>query len=754
MSIIYYCSRRLSIDDDPIIIRGYDKAGNLLSTVRITERMPWDRMEELYYPIENTTFVNKNLRLYHTVFHPDGTSFEGFYDIYRLYTEDQNTEVMLQEGQRYAFYPSVFAVNSVGHIIVASAFYAIDTNISWSTASATVSGSPHFSRVYRRNGDQIPFPQLHGAEIKCIEIGADDRIYIGGVECAADRCCFRVYDVDGTLLWNQSLINTFYDQVCEIIRVSETGVYVVYSYKSATIGNGRINEKYSFDGTLLWRIWGNGTSQYLERPCDIIEVYDGVIFLQMRQYRTGNTLPNGSNEFFNSFINKYHLTTGALLASDSGITARYVDYPYLNFSFTSAIVNSALHVTYPLKSDGFDHQWYDLTTLELLGSSTMNHQESQSFVSGFNPPLVSYPYGVETLRMDTDGVLYIGSRRTETIYEYATCPNNPFANANISSVNAFHFKTMTLNGAWVWQHKCAEDKPGIYEGTDNISRDDGSLLSAVTYTQFKYVNGFGIEVGPNSTHAYSDEFLYCTGGATTLIDTINPPNRNWVPARVFIARNTCLPAMAFSIASAPFQWIGDTYTSVAGLALRIGTGIPTWRREYVSNVRLPDTYRLIITGVPEVAIPVATIQIRRNATATTLTITSPAASSYLISTLLARSTEQLVLFRGVRFADGTTQIEEMLRVTMESFGYDIGAQSGSISLTGSQAAVVGTSRERTLKGISYRAMNGDSARVRCAVDTFLAPGDTALLGNGESMIVGELVYSIAPLQATMEVVAG
>lgn len=231
----------------------------------------------------------------------------------------------------------------------------------------------------------------------------------------------------------------------------------------------------------------------------------------------------------------------------------------------------------------------------------------------------------------------------------------------------------------------------------------------------------------------------------------SPP---WLISSVSIVHDTCIPSLALPFAIAPFQWIGDTYTAAAGLALRIGTGIPTWRREYVSNVRLPDTYRLIITGVPEVAIPVATIQIRRNATATTLTITSPAASSYLISTLLARSTEQLVLFRGVRFADGTTQIEEMLRVTMGSFGYDIGAQSGSISLTGSQAAVVGTSRERTLKGISYRAMNGDSARVRCAVDTFLAPGDIALLGNGESMIVGELVYSIAPLQAAMEVVAG
>jgi len=41
--------------------------------------------------------------------------------------------------------------------------------------------------------------------------------------------------------------------------------------------------------------------------------------------------------------------------------------------------------------------------------------------------------------------------------------------------------------------------------------------------------------------------------------------------------------------------------------------------------------------------------------------------------------------------------------------------------------------------------------VRCAVDTFLRPGDTADLGAGETMTVAELTYSVTPTSASMEI---
>jgi len=42
-------------------------------------------------------------------------------------------------------------------------------------------------------------------------------------------------------------------------------------------------------------------------------------------------------------------------------------------------------------------------------------------------------------------------------------------------------------------------------------------------------------------------------------------------------------------------------------------------------------------------------------------------------------------------------------------------------------------------------------RVRCAVDTYLAVGDTADLGGGETLIVTEIVYNISPETALMEI---
>jgi hypothetical protein len=58
---------------------------------------------------------------------------------------------------------------------------------------------------------------------------------------------------------------------------------------------------------------------------------------------------------------------------------------------------------------------------------------------------------------------------------------------------------------------------------------------------------------------------------------------------------------------------------------------------------------------------------------------------------------------------------------------------------------------RTLKGVSYRALSGGKRRVRCAVDTWLASGDTAAIGPGETMLVGQVTCSITPEAASMEV---
>jgi hypothetical protein len=59
---------------------------------------------------------------------------------------------------------------------------------------------------------------------------------------------------------------------------------------------------------------------------------------------------------------------------------------------------------------------------------------------------------------------------------------------------------------------------------------------------------------------------------------------------------------------------------------------------------------------------------------------------------------------------------------------------------------------RKMRGISFRGMNNSGARrFRCALDMYLKPGDTADLGDGETMIVDQVAYTVSARQAVMEI---
>ena len=122
----------------------------------------------------------------------------------------------------------------------------------------------------------------------------------------------------------------------------------------------------------------------------------------------------------------------------------------------------------------------------------------------------------------------------------------------------------------------------------------------------------------------------------------------------------------------------------------------------------------------------------------------------VIAGIDARAAGSLVLMRGVRMDDGTEQIDEMLRVPLTGIRMDSGANRASATLDGSGVETV-IPKTRLLRGISYQAVDDGRRRVRCEVDTYLAPGDTADFGDGNSLTVGELVYTVNPISATMEV---
>lgn len=214
---------------------------------------------------------------------------------------------------------------------------------------------------------------------------------------------------------------------------------------------------------------------------------------------------------------------------------------------------------------------------------------------------------------------------------------------------------------------------------------------------------------------------------------------------------TSLPPIEISVSLGVPTWEGDRYINVPGLPVGLALGTVQAWRDYIGARKYPEVYRLYLTGTPHIELPLSSLQCRSDRNTLTLSLVVPGVTSDLIAAIEARLTGELVLMKGIRFENGIEQIDEMLRVPLDSLRYDLGPQSGSASLAGT-IANSGGGRVRTLNGISYRNTIGGVRRVRCAVDTYLQPGDTANLGAGETLVVTEIVYSVSLDQATMEIV--
>lgn len=198
--------------------------------------------------------------------------------------------------------------------------------------------------------------------------------------------------------------------------------------------------------------------------------------------------------------------------------------------------------------------------------------------------------------------------------------------------------------------------------------------------------------------------------------------------------------------------IGDWYSRLFdSLPLAVAVGSCTALRDYVGP-HLPEALRARLTGTPDLSLPLARLSARRNSTGLTLTVVVPAATAEVLDEISARSAGELVIERGVRFPDNTLQLEEFLRAPLTGVRYDAGTVSASVTLTAANGEPATGGLTRTLRGISYRALQSGVRRVRCTPDTYLRPGDVALLGGGESLIVGEIVLTVSPTQSTMEIV--
>jgi hypothetical protein len=153
-------------------------------------------------------------------------------------------------------------------------------------------------------------------------------------------------------------------------------------------------------------------------------------------------------------------------------------------------------------------------------------------------------------------------------------------------------------------------------------------------------------------------------------------------------------------------------------------------------------YRCTLTGTTDLELPISTFQARlRDGTPAYLQVTVPNGSAY-IDEVQARTTGEIVVEKGLQFASGYTQYEELSRVDFDSLAYGRGPFNYTMTLSGNKTTTNTAPKTVTLtdvSGVSLQA-NGNR-RVRCGVDFFARPGDT-VEWESTSMTAGLITITV------------
>jgi DNA-binding beta-propeller fold protein YncE len=264
---------------------------------------------------------------------------------------------------------------------------------------------------------------------------------------------------------------------------------------------------------------------------------------------------------------------------------------------------------------------------------------------------------------------------------------------------------------------------------------DGSFL-AVAYTAWPYLkvlntsdwtavsdtpilagDGFGVDF------SFVEREIVHVPAASFTLTALAPTTDPWIAN---------IPAASFTLTA-----MGSSYT----LAPPRNAVVRTVFRAY-----------LTATGEPDLELPISSFQARnRLATGGELSVVVPNPNPYL-DAIQERRAGRLVVKTGFALVDGTEVLQEIAGGALDNFRYDLGSFNGSAALGGSGPVSPAAPITRKVRDISFRGMSNSGARrFRCEPDMYLKPGDTADLGDDESIVVDQVVFTVTSNQATMEI---
>lgn len=699
--IIYFCGR---LDHraatDPVVIRGYDLAGNLLLSIRYGA-----------IPVTTESYVLSGFTRYRLRFPAvrasDGTAITAMRDV----SDPVAGKPMV--------FPERMAAGTQGHIYVLSS--SLEAIINETTNESALLYVDQV-RKYDRQGYRRPFPShIHNGTVRAIATDSAGNVYIGGDEDASeDHYILHKYDQDGTWIWSVSRSETTVTpyQMDSVFSIAIDASGNVYAGGGRPYGGGLLR-KYNSSGVLQW------TQRPAARPFYVaLDEVSGSVFTSSAEYQGGYFLTDN-----------YYVPWGVLGGWIGSLPVpelvTWFCDPYAQSTFFNILQWGMADGDYVVgvQSGLAPIIKYVGTTLYAL---CIWEGTSQFKINNYK-------------KYDTDLTLLDDDERLATSFDADTSGNGFFAGKRKTftgdSYALWHFPTLDSTGNGLWEGITATQADGVFEndGQHWGNRDWGSpsanAIYQALYASLEYTTGYGTLSAPDYPASVAGDW--------------------WIPYQVCVVESLQTASLPIPISLAPATTIGDLYSHASPLALVFAISPPSWIREFLGAFPPPTTYRCYLTGTPDLTLPMSSFQCRRSLDGLTqLTVVIPADGMALMDAIAARVAGDLVIFRGMRIPPSAVdQFDEMLRVSFSSVRYDMGTTRASLSITGERETTSGDSRTRTLRGVSYINQDGNRVRrVRCEVDTWLRPGDVAALGAGETLNVQEIVYWVSPQSAFMEVV--
>ncbi len=564
-------------------------------------------------------------------------------------------------------------------------------------------------RKFRRNGDRMAWPEI-GGEFRSLALDSSENLYAGGFEATTTRYFLRKFDADGAPLWSVAATGAGTTRVYAIALDGAGALYAVGAVVDPATYPGIFGFIRKYDattGALVWDKLNNNTAGPYDEPICLAISSGG------RIYTAGVNVPIAEWD-----------SSGTILRSSEPLGVAF------NKTVASiTITGSSLYAmrVYGPTSDPLNFKKYSLD-LALSSETAFIPPDTGNYLSAADIflAIASTDAG--------DVVAAVGRKKSIVGYSaYDAAPLN----------GAYHFHAWDSAGAALWTGKTASGRAGVDKyGNAWPSGLFANDLSAVyrsyaaIYADLDYSSFDGTLTGPDCWYTSFDYH----------------PADFWTVRGVAVVESTETPAIGLPVGIGIPTWIGDRYSRAPGIPLALSIRAPRWIREFAGAFPPPSLYRLFLTGdTGPIELPLGSFQCRRTSGSLSLSVVCPGVTEAQLDAIALRTDGDLVIYRGLKFSSGAEQSDEMIRAALATPRVDQGSARTSISLDGESSDPVVNAQTRTLRGISYRAFSAGKRRVRCAVDTWLAPGDTADLGAGETLIVASIVYTVSPDDAVMEV---